>query len=55
MTNEEKRDLMNFVKRSIAGGYNRLETVKALQKRGFKPCTIRQYYKTVIPAHSRKE
>ena len=48
MTNEEKQDLMNFVKRRINGGYNCRETVKALQKLGFRPSTIRTYYKAVI-------
>ncbi|KKN70420.1 hypothetical protein LCGC14_0431150 [marine sediment metagenome] len=48
MTNEEKRDLMNFVKRRINGGYNCRETVRALQKIGFKAGTIRQYYKIAM-------
>jgi len=47
MTNEEKQDLFNFVKRRINGGYNCRETVKALQKLGFKAGTIRRYYKVV--------
>ena len=48
MTNEEKQDLMNFVKRRINGGYNCKETVRALQKIGFKAGTIRKYYKICL-------
>ena len=48
MTNEEKQDLMNFVKRRINGGSNCRETVKALQRIGFKAGTIRKYYKIAI-------
>ena len=47
MTNEEKRDLMNFVKRRIKGGYSCRATVKALQKLGFKSGTIRRYYQAI--------
>ena len=48
MTNDEKQDLMNFVKRRINGGYDCPETVKALQKIGFKASTIRSYYKIAL-------
>ena len=48
MTNDEKQDLMNFVKRRINGGYGCPETVKALQKIGFKAGTIREYYKIAL-------
>ena len=48
MTNDEKQDLMNFVKRRINGGYDCPEAVKALQKIGFKASTIRRYYKVAL-------
>lgn len=48
MTNEEKQDLRNFVRRRINGGYDCAETIKALQKLGFKASTIRRYYKALV-------
>ncbi len=54
MTNEEKQDLTNFVKRRINGGYNCRETVKLLQKLGFKAGTIRKYYKSVAGATKKR-
>lgn len=48
MTNEEKQDLMNFVKRRINGGSSCPSTVKALQRIGFKASTIRKYYRVAL-------
>ena len=49
MTNEEKQYLIGFVKRRINAGSNCRETVKGLQKLGFKASTIRKYYKAFAP------
>ena len=55
MTNEEKRDLFNFVLRRINGRCSCQETVKALQKLGFKPGTIRKYYKIAAEVEKDEE
>jgi hypothetical protein len=47
MTNEEKQDLTNFVRRRVSAGFSCPETVKGLQRLGFKAGTIRKYYKWI--------
>ena len=46
MTNQEKRDLSILVKTAISLGFDMKATDKRLKGMGFKPATIRKYYKT---------
>ncbi len=47
MTNQEKRDLGILVKVAISLGYDMNATVKRIEVMGFKPATIRRYYKAL--------
>ena len=47
LTNEDKRDLADLVKGKIRLGYSVAQTIQQLKRLGFKPNTIRQYYKGI--------
>lgn len=47
MKNKEKDNLHSLVKLEISLGHNMKTAMEAIRKFGFKPATIRKYYKAL--------